>query len=281
MNDYVKIVDVKKEIKKSNKKFVRNMPGFVVKYIGRIIREKQMNDGYNRHKHLEAMDFVRALLFEEFKVKINITGHEQIDKNKKYIFIANHPLGAIDALSFLYLVDKHAGRVISPSNELFEYIPNLHPLIVGINVFGQNTKEKIKKVNEAFGTDAHIMIFPAGEVSRKIDGKIIDPKWQKTFVSKSVEFKRDIVPVHISGQNSKKFYRTARIRKFFGIKTYIETMLLTQEMFKQKGITLNMTIGKPFSHEEIKNSKLSHNQWTEKIKEYVYELPKNNSTLQS
>ncbi len=272
MDNFVKIIDIKSDLKKSKSKFYRNLPGFVVKRLKKIIREDKINQTYNKYKHLESMDFVKALIFEEFNVDLTITGQENIDKSKKYIYVANHPLGSIDALCFLYLVDSCHGRVISPSNELFEYFPNLHPLIVGINVFGQNTKEKIKKVNEAFASDAQIMIFPAGEVSRKTNGKITDPKWQKTFVSKAVEYNRDIVPVYISGKNSDKFYRTAQIRKFFGIKLYIETILLPQEMFKQKGIKLDMKIGKPFSADEIKNSDLSHIQWVEKIRNYVYTL---------
>ena len=272
MSEYVKFIDLKKDLKKSSIKLLRVLPGFMVNYIRKIIREDSLNDTYHKYKHLDAMQFVRALLFKEFKIKINSTGEENIKKANKYIYVANHPLGAIDALSFLHLIDSCHGSVISPSNELFEYIPNLHPLIVGINVFGQNTREKIKKVNEAFKTDAQIMIFPAGEVSRKIDGKIRDPKWQKMFVSKAVEFKRDIVPVYISGRNSSKFYKTAQIRKFLGIKMYVETLLLPQEMFKQEGMELNMTIGKPISYKEIQNSKESPNNWAEKIKEYVYSL---------
>ncbi|MBN2893008.1 MAG: 1-acyl-sn-glycerol-3-phosphate acyltransferase [Bacteroidales bacterium] len=272
MEDYIKIIDLKAGLRKSKNKFIRNLPNFVVKALAHTIREKSMNDAYQNYKHLEGMEFVKALLFEEFKVTINITGQENVDKTKKHVYIANHPLGAVDALSFLYLVDNVQGKVVSPSNELFENIPNLHSLIVGINVFGQNTKDKIKKVNEAFETDAQMMIFPAGEVSRKINGNIIDPQWQKTFVSKAVEYKRDIVPVYISGQNSNKFYRTAKIRKFFGFKTYFETILLPQEMMKQRGITLDMKIGKTICWSEIKESKKSHVEWTEKIKSYVYSL---------
>ncbi len=271
MENYIKIVDVKSLLKKSKNKFFRKSP-FVAKYIAKVIREKQMNDVYQKYKDLQGIDFVNALLFEEFKVKINIKGAENVDKTKKNIYVANHPLGGIDALSFLYVVNSVQGKVISPSNEFFEYIPNIHPLIVGINVFGKNTKEKIKRMNEAFRTDNQIMIFPAGEVSRKINRKIIDPKWQKMFVMKAVEFDRNIVPVHISGQNSKKFYRTAKIRKLLGIKTYVETMLLPQEMMKQYGMELNFTIGKSITPQEIKNSKISNAQWADKIKKYVYSL---------
>ncbi len=267
-----KIVDVKEMLKNSKSKFYRKLPNFAVNWIAKVIREKELNESHSKYKDKEGMDYVKAGLFEVFNVKINIVGEENIDKSKKHVYIANHPLGAIDALSFLYLIDKIQGNVISPSNQMFEYIPNLHSLILGINVFGQNTKEKVQEFNKVFESDKQIMIFPAGEVSRKIKGKIYDPKWQKTFVTKAVQYQRDIVPVHISGQNSKKFYTIAKIRKNLGIKTYLETMLLPQELYKQKGIELTLTIGKTIKYTDIKNSKLSHNDWTEKIKKYVYSL---------
>lgn len=271
-----KVVDIKSVLKESKSGFYRNLPNFIVNWIRKVVREDDLNKHHLKNKELEGIEYVKAVLFDEFKVKLNIVGQENIDKNKKYVYVANHPLGAIDALSFLVLVHNIHGNVVSPSNQLFEYIPNLHSLIVGINVFGQNTKEKAKQINEAFESGVPIMIFPAGEVSRKRAGKIIDPQWQKTFVTKALQYKRDIVPVHITGQNSKKFYRTANIRKFFGIKMYIETMLLPQEIFKQIGSELTLTIGKPFSHEEIKTSKIPHIDWAEKIKKYVYSLPERN-----
>jgi len=180
-------------------------------------------------------------------------------------------VGGVDALTFLYLVEKNQGNVISPSNEIFEYVPNFRPVIVPVNVFGTNTKAKVRAVNDAFESEKQIMMFPAGEVSRKINGEIKDPIWQKTFVTKAVQFKRDIIPVFISGQNSKKFYRIAKLRKLLGIKMYIETLLLPQELLKQYNSKVDMIIGEPIKYEEIENSKLSHYQWTKKIRDMVYE----------
>ncbi len=265
-----KVVDVKKAIRSSKSMFYRMMPNFAINRIKKIIHEDQLNQIHNKYAHLWGIDYVKALLFEEFKVKIDIIGEENVDKNEKYVYIANHPLGGIDALGFLYVIHKIHGNVVSPSNQLFEYIPNLSPLIVGINVFGHNDKKRAMAVNKAFESDNQIMIFPAGEVSRLINGKIQDPPWHKTFVTKAVQYKRDIVPVFITGRNSDKFYRTANIRKKLGVKLYVETLLLPAEMLQQYGYHLTFIIGEPISYKEIKNSGLSHIQWTEKIRKIVY-----------
>ena len=265
------IVDIDAMIEKSGSKFFKSLPKFVINRIKKIIHQDEMNRIHRENKHKIGMDYVYGLLAEG-DIKIDIKGEEGIDKNKKYVYVANHPLGGIDALSFLHCVYKNHNNVVSPSNEMFENIPNLHPLIVGINVFGQNTKEKIKAVNEAFASDKQIMIFPAGEVSRRIKGKIIDPKWQKTFISKAIQSKRDIVPAHISGRNTNKFYRIANLRKFFGIKMYIESLYLIDEMLKQYYLNLKITLGKPIPYTSL-TKEFSHQEWAQKVKDLVYSLP--------
>jgi len=163
-------------------------------------------------------------------------------------------------------------NVVSPSNELFGYIPQLKPVILRVNVFGRNTKETIEELNRLFESDSQIMIFPAGEVSRRNKGAISDPVWQKSFITKSIQYKRDIVPVHISGKNSKSFYFVASLRKWLGIKLYIETILLPREMMNQRNSSITLTIGKVIPWQNFSNIK-SQNEWAQYVKEVVYSIP--------
>lgn len=72
-----------------------------------------------------------------------------------------------------------------------------------------------------------ILIFPAGLVSRiQPDGAIEDLVWQKSFIRKAIEYKRDIIPVHFSGLNRRRFYRLAKWRKKLGLKVNIEQATL-------------------------------------------------------
>ena len=109
-------------------------------------------------------------------------------------------------LAFFSMIYKFFPEIITPSNELLDRIPNLRPLLLGINVFGKNTRDTAEKLNELYESDAQVMMFPSGEVSRRKKGVISDPEWQKSFITKAVQYKRDIIPVHISGRNSNTFY---------------------------------------------------------------------------
>jgi putative hemolysin len=270
MEKIFKTIDLEKSFKNSTSKLVRSLPGFIIRLLEKIIWQDEMNATIHRSRHLTGVPFVNSVL-NDWKVKVVIKGGENIPKSGRFVFVANHPVGAIDSLSFLSTIYEFFPKVISPSNQLFNYIPNLHPVILGVNVFGTNTKETAEKLNQLFESDAQVMIFPSGEVSRRKRGEISDGIWQKTFITKAVQYQRDIIPVHISGRNSGFFYFVANLRKFLGIKIYIETMLLPNEMMKQRNSTVVMTIGKPISWAGLTKEK-SQNEWAQFVKEKVYEI---------
>jgi putative hemolysin len=266
-----KTIDIEKVIRRSKSGFVRSLPRFLIVFIERLIRQNEMNEVIFRNRTRTGVDFVNDVL-KDWNIRIEIKGGENVPASGRFVFVANHPVGGMDALGFLSTVHSFFPDVVSPSNELFNYIPNLSPVILGVNVFGTNTKETVLKFNRLFESDSQIMIFPAGIVSRRVKGVISDPPWQKTFVTKSVQFKRDIIPVHISGRNSNLFYRVDRLRKLLGIKMSIEIILLPREMHRQRNSTLTFTIGKAIPWQSITPEK-SHIEWARSIRETVYQLP--------
>ncbi|MCU0363381.1 MAG: 1-acyl-sn-glycerol-3-phosphate acyltransferase [Bacteroidales bacterium] len=265
-----RIIDIRKAIRSSRSRFVRALPGFVIRLIEKLIRQDDMNATIYRHRAKSGVPFINDIL-DEWNVKRTVRGSENIPAEGRFVFVANHPVGAMDALSFLSMIYDHFPDVISPSNDLFNYIPNLNEVCLGVNVFGMNTKETAEKLNNLFESDRTIMIFPSGEVSRRVKGVISDPPWQKTFITKSVQYKRDIIPVHISGRNSELFYATDRLRKFLGIKIPIEIILLPREMHRQKNSEITLTVGKPVKWESITRDR-THGEWAGKIMESVHAM---------
>ena len=87
-------------------------------------------------------------------------------------------------------------------------------------------------VEAGFASDNHIIMFPAGLCSRRQGGEIKDLEWKKTFVTKSIETHRDVVPLHFEGRNSDFFYNLANICKALGIKFNIAMLYLADEMLK-------------------------------------------------
>jgi putative hemolysin len=274
MDEITKTIDIEKVIRSSNSGFIRALPRFIIRIITKFIHQDEMNLSIHKSRHLKGVPFVNGIL-KGWNVNVIVEGSENLPAHGKFVFVANHPVGAIDALSFLSTIYRFYPDVISPSNQLFNYIPNLQPVILGVNVFGTNTKETAGRLNKLFESDSQIMIFPAGEVSRRSKGVISDPIWQKSFVAKSVQFKRDVIPVFISGRNSNMFYNTANLRKKLGIKMYVETLLLPREMMKQRNSTITLTVGKPIPWQSFTKEK-SQNEWAQIVKERVYSICLNN-----
>lgn len=263
-----KIIDISAAIRSSRSKFVRNLPAFVVRALEKLIRQDDMNATIYKNREKSGVPFINDIL-DDWNVKRIVKGRENIPAAGRFVFVANHPVGAMDALSFLSMIYDSFPDVISPSNDLFNYIPNLNPVCLGVNVFGMNTKETAEKLNALFASERQIMIFPSGEVSRRTRGVIADPPWQKTFITKSIQYKRDIIPVHISGRNSKLFYTADALRKMLGIRLPVEIILLPREMHLQKNSTITLTVGKPVKWESLTGDK-SHAEWAQEIRKTVY-----------
>ena len=128
-------------------------------------------------------------------------------------------------------------------------------------------------MQKLYESDNNLLTYPAGMCSRKVNGKVVDLEWKKNFISKAIEYQRDVIPIYFEGRNSNFFYNLANLRKFFRIKFNIEMMYLVNEMFKQKGNHFNICIGKPIPWQTFDKSK-SLMEWATWVKEIVYKMEK-------
>lgn len=256
-----------------NKSGKRKVPGFVVNLLKKIVHQKEINDFLKRHHDKEGLEWSKAFL-DEFEIKTKTTGEENIPKEGRFIFVANHPLGGTESHVFMRVVGSHFDKIKFPVNDLLMNLEPMHEIFLPVNKFGKQSKESIKNLNEAFASDAQILIFPAGLCSRKIKGKIIDLDWKKTFITKAIQHKRDVIPVFIEGKNSNFFYRLAKLRKFLGIKFNIEMLFLPNEVFKQKGRVISLHFGKPISYKKFDKSK-THKEWADYVREKLYNIKSN------
>ena len=113
-------------------------------------------------------------------------------------------------------------------------------------------------------------MFPAGLCSRRKHGVVRDLPWRKTFISKSVEYQRDVVPIHFSGCNSGFFYRLANFSDRF-LPFNLAMMFLVDEMYKNVHKTFTVTIGKPIAWQTFDKTKTPM-EWADFVKNKVYSL---------
>ncbi len=267
-----KFIDIEKVIKSKNPKLLKWLPKFLLNYLKRTLHQDEINNILIENKDLFDYDFARDII-KRFNVKVTAYGLENIPKTGGYIFASNHPLGGIDALAIVTVMEPYRKDMQFVVNDILLHLKNLSGLFVGVNKHGTNSKDSLNKVGDLFASDKAIFVFPAGLVSRKKKGEIADLEWKKTFITRAKKHNKSIVPVFVDGNLSNFFYRLSNFRESLGIKANIEMLYLADETFKQKDKTLDIIFGKPIPVETFDNSK-SDKEWAKWMEIKVREMKK-------
>lgn len=269
----VKKIDLEAVIKSKNPTLLKWLPRFVLSYLKKTIHQDDINAGLEKYKNHYDFDFVNAILDEHIGVNIIVEGLENIPLQGGVVIASNHPLGGIDGLALIKAVGTKRKDLKFIVNDILGNLDNLKNLWLEVNKHGKNSKDSLDAIDAHYGSNQATLIFPAGLCSRRIDGKIMDLQWKKSFVVKAKKYNLPIVPTYIEAKNSRFFYNLAFYRKKMGIKANVEMLYLVDEMFKQKNQTIKITFGKPIDF--IKFTQLDDITATEKIKEHVYKLATN------
>ncbi len=266
----VREVNVRKVFAEKNPRLANIIPGFIFRYLEKVVHQKDINEFLSVHGDKIGMDFVKAVI-EDFKISVHISGEQNIPGEGRYIFAANHPWGGFDGLLLMEVMSRYYSDFKYLVNDILMNITNLHPIFIPINKHGRQAAAAAKELDETFRSDNQIVTFPSGFVSRFIKGQVMDLEWKKNFIAKAIQYERDVVPVHFSGSNSKFFYRLYRLRKFLGIKANLEMFYLVDETYKHRNKNITVTFGKPIPFGTFNRSK-TPKEWAKWVKERVYAL---------
>ena len=264
------LIDIRKLIASKNPGLLRWLPGFAIKYLERILHQNEINQFMSDHPNAHDEDFCDAVM-AFLNINIVIKNIEKLPKEGKLVLAMNHPLGGMDAIALVSGLRETRSDLKYIVNDLLLNLNRMNGLFLGVDKHGKNSKSKREQINELFASDYLVSIFPAGLVSRKVDGTVRDLVWKKTFLTLAKANDRIIVPLHIEGHLSNFFYRLSNIRSKMGIKANIEMLYLSNELFKLRNSTITMTFGDPIRALDI-DPKLSDYQQAQWVKEKVYQL---------
>lgn len=255
----------------SKAKFV---PSPLVKWLKHIVHQDEVNKYLWDSRHLTGVEWLEDCM-RYLDMTLEIVGKENLpdkDDGKLYTFVSNHPLGGEDGVALGAVIGRHYdGRFRYLVNDLLMNLPGLAPLCIPINKTGSQSRSFPAMVEAGFRSDNHMLMFPAGLCSRRINGDIRDLPWKKTFITKSVETHRDVVPIHFGGRNSDFFYTLANVCKALGIKFNIAMLFLVDEMYKNVHKSFRIAIGKPIPWQTFDKSRTPA-QWAQYVQDEVYKL---------
>lgn len=267
-------VDVEQILREKAGAKARRVPRFVLSWLKKIVHQDEVNQFLEQSSHLSGVEWLEACV-EYLDMKLDVSGRENLpasDDGRHYTFVSNHPLGGIDGVALGAILGRHYdGHIRYLVNDLLMNLRGLAPLCIPINKTGSQSRDFPAMVEAGFKGDNHIIVFPAGLCSRRTNGVVRDIPWRKTFVVKSVETQRDVVPIHFGGQNSNFFYTLANFCKRTGIKFNVAMLFLVDEMYKNTHKRFSVKIGKPIPWQTFDKSRTPA-QWAAWVQKKVYEL---------
>jgi len=269
-----KTIDIDSILKGKMGSKAKWVPRPLVSWLKRIAHQNQVNAFL-----WESRDKVGTEWLEEcvryLQMTLNVVGIENLpdkDNGRLYTIVSNHPLGGADGVALGSIIGRHFDSNFRYLvNDLLMNLPGLAPLCIPINKTGKQSRNFPAMVKAGFESRYHMLMYPAGICSRRQkDGTIRDVTWSKTFIQKSIESHRDVIPIHFSGQNSDFFYKLASFSDRF-LPFNLAMLFLVDEMYKNVGKTFEVKIGTPISWETFDKSRTPA-QWAQYVKDKVYNL---------
>jgi putative hemolysin len=266
-------IDIEKILKGKMGAKAKFVPSFLVNWLKHIIHQDQVNAFIWDNRDVTGTEWLESCV-RYLDMTLEIKGKENLpapDDGRLYTFVSNHPLGGEDGVALGAIIGRHYdSRFRYLVNDLLMNLPGLAPLCIPINKTGSQARNFPAMVEAGFQSDHHILMFPAGFCSRRKNGVIRDLPWKKTFITKSVQYQRDVVPIHFSGHNSNFFYRLANFSDRF-LPFNLAMMFLVDEMYKNVHKKFTVTIGKPIPWQTFDKSK-SPMEWANFVQNSVYAL---------
>ncbi len=236
------MLDVAKELLASSPWLRRQaapLRRFLLMAVSRVVHEKTVNEFVAANGHLGAVEFTEKVL-ELFAVRYEVSGcdRENIPAHGPVLIVANHPLGALDALALVKLISEVRRDIRVVASGFLARLNPLRPILLPVDNFGGKTPRRdIENVIAALTAGHAVIIFPAGEVARASWNGIRDSRWNKGFLMMAKRAQAPLLPVHIDARNPLLFYLASMLHRTLG------TLLLVHAMFARRKMTLRFRIG--------------------------------------
>ncbi|MBT3093119.1 MAG: lysophospholipid acyltransferase family protein [Candidatus Thiodiazotropha sp. (ex Lucina pensylvanica)] len=223
--------------------FFNNKPQLLTKPMLTLLRmlfhEREINRFLEDHQGLRGLDFIEKVL-EYFDLDYLVSNRdlENIPPAGRVVVVANHPLGALDALSLILMISRVRTDIRVVANDLLSALEPLGDLLLPVdNMGGSSSRKGIKQVYEALEREEMVIVFPAGEVSRLRPNGVRDVRWKNGFLQFIRRTEAPMLPIFIDAKNSPLFYAVSLLYK------PIAALLLVGEMFRQRSNTIGFRIG--------------------------------------
>ncbi len=256
-------------------KLSRRLPGFVKSFLKARLHVKELNDCILHAEHPVGAGFFDEAL-KYLDITYTIRGGENLDPSRRSMFAGNHPLGGPEALiAGSVLKNFYGDQLRVPVNSILGYMHPLEEFFVPISISGKQDRSAAAKLGEMFSSPYQVLIYPAGRCAQRMKGHVTEQPWKKAFITQARRYRRDVIPMHMSGHNSELYFFWSRVSRFLRLKFNIGMIMLVDELFKQKHQHFVITFGEPIPWQTFDNSKTDQ-EWADWVKDKLLKLQEGN-----
>jgi len=240
----------------------------LIRSLARIARIDDIDAFVRDHAHLRGFAFVEAALERlDCRFLVDQVERERIPETGRVVIVANHPMGALDALALLAFVGSVRRDVRIVANDFLSAFEGLSDLLIPLRVFGGRAgADSLRQVDHALGAEQAVIVFPAGEVSRLTPIGVRDAAWRHGFLRFAEQAAAPVVPVRIEGRNSALFYGVSALFRPLG------TGLLPREMFARQQSRLVIRVGAPRPIGDVMQGVADRRRVSREVRRAVYAI---------
>ncbi|HMM68771.1 MAG TPA: 1-acyl-sn-glycerol-3-phosphate acyltransferase, partial [Dokdonella sp.] len=243
----------------------------LVRSLAKLSRIDAIEQFLRENAHLRGLALVEAALaWRNCRFLVDQVERERIPETGRVVIVANHPLGALDALALLAMVGSVRRDVRIVANDFLSAFEGLSDLFIPLRMLGAKPGAKsLRRIDAALAREEAVIVFPAGEVSRMTALGVRDGRWRHGFLRFADQAGAPVVPVRIEGRNSVLFYGVSAFFRPLG------TSLLAREMFAREK-RLVIRIGEPRALDDVFKGNGDRLRASRDVRRAVYAIGRRN-----
>jgi putative hemolysin len=187
-------------------------------------------------------------------LNINVQGlaefQSRIPKQGPLVLASNHPFGGIEGVLLAWAIHQVRPDIKVMANRGLRIFPELSDFFIFANPLASNDPQNgpaIRACLKHLNNGGALLVFPAGRVSyyHGATKRIADHPWNRLVASLQQRSQASVVPVFVSGFNSRWFYRLGRI--YYRLRM----LMLPRELLNKRHASIHITAGFPVSAKDM------------------------------
>lgn len=226
----------------------------LVNRVFHLLKVDLVNETHARICDTPGPEFVKRLLFDEFNITLRVDNEKVLDNLPEgaFITVSNHPFGAIDGITLIYLISSRRPKFKVMVNMILNKISAMRPNMIAVDAWHSDDPAKravsvngIRQTMRQLSEGEPVGFFPAGAMSNTDwRGRPIDKEWQKSVLQIIYKSKLPVVPIFFHGKNS-------WISNLLGHVCWpARSLRLPAEMFRKRNKVVHVSVGDPIYLEE-------------------------------